>query len=191
MTTATKVYLDGAMGKQFGREWELFVQSPDEALRVIDANSPGVFSWVRTNMAIYAQYHVIVEYEDGRSEELSDDTYSVARKMTSIRFVPLTQGAGALGRIVVGAILIVGGVIFEQPWMINVGASLAIGGVIEMLSPRPSKGSSDKAGDNKTSYFFNGPTNTTGQGVPVQLIYGRVLAGSHAISAAITVDQVI
>ena len=65
-----------------------------------------------------------------------------------------------------------------------------MGGITELLSPRPKK-TDQSARQDGTSYFFDGPVNTTQQGVPVPLIYGRVLVGSQAISAKVTVDQLL
>jgi len=70
------------------------------------------------------------------------------------------------------------------------GASMLISGIAAMLAPKPQKQEQTERKD-KTSYFFDGPTNTTVQGVPVQLIYGRCLVGSHAISAKVSVDQLM
>ena len=67
-----------------------------------------------------------------------------------------------------------------------IGAALILGGVVELLSPRPKK--DDKADTN--SFYFDGPTNTEQQGSPVPLIYGRMLVGSHPISASISVDEI-
>lgn len=188
----TKVILEGQMGKQFGRVWELAVTSPGHALRMIEANRPGLFGWIRSNLEKYACYRVIVENEDGSKEHLNDDTVKLERKVKSIRFVPLASGAGAgVGQflqIVVGITLIVVGVIYGQPALIALGSALVLGGVAAMLAPKPD-GAKDK--ESKSSYYFDGPTNTSEQGVPVQLTYGRCLVGSHTISAAVTVDQLM
>lgn len=189
----TKVILEGPMGKAFGREWELMVNSPNEALRMIDANTPGVFLWIKTNLQKYSHYRVICEYEDGRVEHLNEDDYRLERKCKSIRFVPVVSGAGGgVFQAIIGIVLIVVGVIFEQPWMIAMGAGMLIGGVAAMLAPKP-KLNQDQQTERKdsTSYYFDGPANTTMQGVPVQLIYGKCLVGSHSISAAVTVDQLM
>lgn len=60
-----------------------------------------------------------------------------------------------------------------------------------MLTPKTSNNQQTSERKDKTSYYFDGPANTTMQGVPVQLIYGRALVGSHGISAALTIDQLM
>lgn len=190
----TKIILEGPMGKEFGREWELSVSSANEALHLIDANKPGVFVWIRNNLSKYARYRVVVEYVEGEFSNMDDDDYIISnRTPLSIRFVPLIEGAGSEFKTVVGVTLMIASfVVPGMQWAFNVGAVLAISGAIEMLAPVPKKRERDESARNdKTSYYFDGPANTSAQGVPVSLIYGRVLAGSHPISAAVTVDQMI
>ncbi len=189
----TKVILEGPMGKACGRTWAFDISSPSEALRMVDANRPGVFNWIRNNLKKYEAYRVVCRYEDGKTEELDQGSYTLMNKPVEIRFVPIVQGSGNAGRIILGAVLVIAGVWFQQPWLIQMGAGLIVGGVIGLLTPQPKLNSSDeKESKNKTSHFFDGPVNTTEQGVPVQLIYGEtVLVGSHAISAEVSIDQLM
>lgn len=191
----TSVVLDGALGKHFGRNWELCIGSPAEALRIIDANKPGIFTWIKQNLAKYGRYKVLCQYHDGREEALDTDSFGFERKLKSVRFVPIIEGASAGARFVVGAVLAVVG--YGSMFMGggpagsavgNMGIAMMMGSVIEMLTPRPTVDKNETV--NKTSHYFNGPVNTTQQGVPVPLIYGRVLVGSHAISANVTVNQI-
>lgn len=187
----TTVILEGAMGKAFGRKWELAVNSPNEALRLIEANRPGLFNWIREKLTKYGRYRVICECEDGRKVELDNDTYALQHKVKKIRFVPLTEGASAGVRFVIGAVLLVISYFFPvaAPYLAPMGVSLMVGSVIEMLTPKIQKDANSKT--DKTSHYFDGPVNTVNQGVPVPLIYGRsIRVGSHAISASVTVDQV-
>jgi predicted phage tail protein len=186
----TTIILDGPMGKHFGRKWELVVNSPNEALRMIDANKPGLFAWIKMNIQKYSRYKIICKFEDGREEHLIDEEYQFERKCKSIRFVPVVEGASGVFRAVLGIVMIVVGFVLQQPWLVNMGASMLISGIAAMLAPKPQKQEQTERKD-KTSYFFDGPTNTTVQGVPVQLIYGRCLVGSHAISAKVSVDQLM
>lgn len=189
----TKVILEGPMGKAFGKKWELQVNSPSEALRMIDANKPGVFAWIKANLQKYSHYRVVCEYEDGRVEHLAEGDYPLERKMKTIRFVPVISGAGGAFQAILGIVLIVVGcVVPGMQALIWVGAGMLIGGVAAMLAPKPNASSNDQSQSaNSTSYYFDGPANTTMQGVPVQLIYGTCLVGSHSISAAVTVDQMM
>lgn len=188
----TAVILEGPLGKAFGRKWNLLVESPNDALRMIDANRPGVFAWIRKNLEKYSRYRVICKYEDGRSEMLNTDGYAMNRKCVEIRFLPTIEGAGGgVFQTVVGVALLVYGIVTANPAVILQGVVMTIGGVAQMLSPKPKVGGSESEKKDRTSYFFDGPVNTTMQGVPVQVIYGKCLVGSHAISAAVTVDQLM
>ncbi|MFS1538224.1 MAG: phage tail tape measure protein [Candidatus Phlomobacter fragariae] len=72
------------------------------------------------------------------------------------------------------------------------GASMALGGIAQMLSPQPPGASIRQDADNKPSYAFGGAVNTTAQGNPVPLLYtlDRKEIGGAIISAGIyTKDQ--
>lgn len=194
----TKVYLEGVMGDQFGHEWELEIASPAEAIRLIDANSPGLLNWIRGNVRKYSHYQVVVEYQDGATEPLNDGTYLKDRVMASVRFVPVIAGSGKWTNAIVGAILIVVGYYVggqQGAGMMKMGASMMIGGVIQALTTRTSNArlSSDSARESKSlvSEGFDGPVNTVQQGTPIPLIYGRVMVGSQVISAGLVVDQLM
>jgi predicted phage tail protein len=84
----------------------------------------------------------------------------------------------------------------------GVGASLALGGVASLLTPVPrtagpgaagamASANSAKADNNDPrNSSFSSIQNTTRQGVPVPVIFGRRIVGSVVISGAIFVDQV-
>lgn len=194
----TKVILEGPLGKKFGREWMLEVSSVSEAFRLIDANKPGFFTWIRENLGTHPNYK-IVSKSGTKEEEVGVEGLQLSRKADSIIVVPLLAGAGdnAL-QIVAGVALIafagpIGASIgVASGTVAGVGFSLAVGGVIASLTKTPTNGIQEQQErKDKTSYYFNGPINTTLQGSPVQLIYGRCLVGSQVISAAVTIDQLL
>ena len=187
----TKVRLKGVMGKKFGEEWELAVSSPAEALRLIEANEPGVEAWIANNAETYAHYRVTVVYADDREEDLSDNDYPMLRNgLKEIIFEPIVQGASGIVRAIVGVVAMVAGFVFGNPYLFKFGAAMFMSGVVELLSPRPKTRNQDDSGSSE-SYYFNGPVNTQRQGNPVPLIYGkRVLVGSQPISASISIDEI-
>ena len=179
------------MGKHFGKSWDLAVSSPAEALRMIEANKPGLRAWIINNREKYDAYKVLCVYDDGREELLDDETFVLERhKLKQIRFTPVVSGASAVAKIVVGAVLIAANFLtgFNNPYLYKIGAALILGGIVEALSPRPKTKNQD--GENINTYYFDGPANTDEQGAAVPLIYGRVIAGSRPISASISVDEV-
>ena len=66
--------------------------------------------------------------------------------------------------------------------MSGVGMMMVAGQLIQMLSPQPDTGDAEERAEN---YLFSGAVNTTRQGGPVPLVYGRILTGSSTISASI------
>lgn len=61
---------------------------------------------------------------------------------------------------------------------------------MQLISPQMKGLSAKDSAENKPSYNFNGAVNTTAQGNPVPLGYGRMIIGSAVISAGIyAMDQ--
>lgn len=182
-----KVILKGEMGKLFGREWDLHVNTPVEALRLIDANVGGLFRWIRNNLNKYSAYKVLCEFPGGRKEFLDSDTLLAAFGAIKITFVPMISGAGAKAKIVLGVVLMIAS-IWLGPAVFSIGLSLTVGGVTQLLAPKPK---ANKAANTESSYYFNGAENVTDQGSPVQLIYGQCLVGSQVVSAGVTTAQLL
>lgn len=179
------------------------VASAAEAVRFLLANFPQL----EKHMA-EQHYRVSVGDYDLAEGELHDPA-----GQQQIRIVPVMAGAGAVGRIIAGVALIalasivtfgtVGGLFAAgalNSAVFGIGASLALGGVAQLLSPVPQitspasgpSGSStaETEFDPQKSYSFSGIQNTSSQGVPVPLIYGETIVGSVVISASIDTVQV-
>jgi predicted phage tail protein len=75
------------------------------------------------------------------------------------------------------------------PMMFGMGVSMAMGGVVQLLSPQQRGLSTRDSPDNGASYSFNGPVNTSAQGNPVPVLYGRMIVGSAVISAGIYAED--
>lgn len=117
-----------------------------------------------------------------------------------IRIAPVVAGAGGFARIAAGVALIAASFVFPgaaiagislAPVAFGIGASLALGGIAQLLTPtpRPPTGP-DSDSDPRKSYSFSGIQNTARQGVPIPVIYGEVITGSVVISAGIDVVQI-
>lgn len=194
----TKVILDGKFGEIVGqREWHLDCSSPAEALALIEANKPVIKNWIKKNIKQYSFCEVECESQAGNKESLTNDTYSMKRQCKTIRFMPIFTGSGGSNgglQAVLGVAMIVVGAIVScipggQPLggaIIAGGIGMFIGAICTMLMS-PSKDEDGK--DSGTSYFFNGAANTTQQGVPVPLVFGRCRVGSAVISSAIDVRE--
>lgn len=177
------IRLYGELGKRFGREFQLDVQSPAEAIRALRVIVPGFQAYLVEHAK--SAFKVFV----GGSNR-SDEVGAPCSDKEVIRIAPTVQGAGFVGRVILGAVLAIVGVVFQQPWLVGMGASMALGGVVQMLSPQQSSNSADaERPKNRPSYNFNGPVNSTAQGHPVPLCYGRMIVGSAVISAGIETRQ--
>lgn len=181
------IKLYGELGQKFGREFHLDVKSPAEAIRALCAVVPGFEKYLYEHAKDY--YKVFV---GGRNA--CDEIKNPCSDKEVIRIAPVIQGASAVGRIVVGAILIALSFTPLGPalgatglaMLQGMGASLVLGGVVELLTPVQKASKSADSSDSVASYNFNGPVNTTAQGNPVPLVYGEMIIGSAVISAGLT-----
>lgn len=185
------VYLDGAMGKHFGKHWKIHADTPRQALSIIDANHGGALCrWIKEKATRFANYRVLVTFKNGKRECLSDDTYLTAHDIKTVRFTPVTQGAGGNSgwlQVLVGAAMIA--VSFFVPggqFLLQAGIGLVLSGVTALLTPKQRT----TAGDKNTSHYFQGIGKNTMQGNPVPLIYGRCKVDGITLSQALEViDQ--
>jgi predicted phage tail protein len=201
-----EVKLYGSLAKFTGhRRLVAEINSAAEALRMLIANFPGLDRHMADR-----HYRVIVDNYDAALDEIH---HPVAG---TIQIIPVIGGAGGgVGRILLGAALIVGAfftggatigffgsTIGVGAALGGIGATLVLGGVAQLLTPTPQIGqysSATPGGFNTTenteldpqkSYSFSGIQNTSQQGSPVPLIYGEVFAGSVVISAGIDTDNI-
>ena len=191
MFRVIKVY--GKLAKHLGqRSFKAVVSTPAEAVRFLLANFPELRALMREG-----QYMVSVgrnPLELGTNPEL---LHYPSASFETIRIVPVVAGAGAVGRIILGVALVAlsfipGFAAWAGPTayalITGVGASLAIGGIAQLLTPTPKLGTSEN--DPRRSYSFSGIQNVSRQGVPVPVIYGEVFTGSVVISAGINTEEV-
>lgn len=191
----------GRLAKFLGRRtFRAEVASAAEAVRFLLANFPQVERHM-------ADQHYRVSL--GARALESDDLHEPAGG-SAVSIVPVIGGAGAVGRVIAGVALVAAAFVIGQPWLgplafsliTGVGASLALGGVAQLLTPVPRMAGAGAAiamgpmaktaddNDPRKNYSFSGIQNTTRQGVPVPIVFGEVIVGSIVISAGIDVDQV-
>ena len=74
----------------------------------------------------------------------------------------------------------------------TVGLSLVLGGIATAISPQPelSEIEDGKEAARLESFTFSNVVNTSRQGLPVPIAYGRVFVGSAVLSSGLDVDQV-
>lgn len=188
------VLLLGELGKKFGRKFQLDIKNPAEAVRALCVNFPELEKHLVDSDKRNIGYRVIV----GKSDQKVEDLHNPSGNQV-IKFVPVLMGAksGGVFGVIAGAILVAVGVAANyffpgnpvSPYLINAGVAMMIGGVIQMLTPLPKTPKDEDRPDNKPSYVFNGAVNTTAQGYPVPVGYGRMIVGSAVISAGIVAEE--
>lgn len=197
-----KVLLSGELAKRFGAEHILSVATPAEAVRALCANFPDFYNFVAASEARNVGYKVILD-----ADEMPGLDHLGLPFAKTMQIVPVIGGAksGLVG-IVLGAALIAAsfylpgaalfagapgalGTVSFASVAFGIGTSLVLGGVLGILSPQPKATAGGAEATNKPSYTFNGPVNTSAQGNPVPVGYGRMIVGSAVVSAGITADD--
>lgn len=197
------IILLGELGKRYGRKHVLDVKSPAEAVRALCANFKDFAPFVATSTERNVGYRVL-----NMREELTEDRLNEPASQR-ITIAPVVVGAnffkkifsGNVASILTGAALIAASILYPPLAAVTlfgtttlasvafgVGVSLALGGVAQMLAPQPK--STGPQEEQQPSYVFNGAVNTTAQGQPVPLGYGRMIVGSAVISAGVSVEDI-
>lgn len=183
------IRLYGALGARFGRVHRLAVSSAREAVKALCVLLPGFERELMTAHTRGVVYSVFLGRSSISAEQL---TYPAGRD--DIRIAPILQGskrAGAL-QTIIGAVLVVVGAIFYNyggQALMSLGYAMMAGGVVQMLVPQKGTTSTQDQADNTASYNFNGAVNTSAQGNPVPLGYGKMLVGSAVVSAGIFAED--
>lgn len=189
--------LHGALGRQFGRRHRLAVRSPAEAVRAMCANYPAFERELITSEQRGIGYRVFV----GRHAIDADELHTPAGA-AAIRIAPVVTGAKGGGKSILGGIALIGlsfvpglqGItLFGSTTLAgvigNIGFSMLLGGIAQMMSPTPKAQAPTERPENKPSTYFDGPVNTTAQGQPVPVGYGEMIIGSAVVSAGITAED--
>ena len=209
-----KVKLYGELGDKFGKEWNLDINSPSEAIRALDVNNVDFRSYMVNSESKGIAYKIVV----GKSYlEEKEELYNPSGRQ-EIKIIPVVLGAkkSGFGMILLGAVLImapmyapqifggaplaaaataaegftvIGGNIFSgmgatlAQASMKIGISLVLNGVASLLAPTPPK--PKERPEDIPSYGFDGPANTTRQGVPIPVCYGQLIVGGAIISSGI------
>jgi len=190
--------LYGELGEKYGKTFTMFVSSVREGISLLAANFKDFKQHLIDSDNHLAGYEV---WAGDYSLEGTTQDFSMSRAGSTVKIIPVVKGAGATGRIVLGAVMVIVGLVIMyvtwgtgSPWvapLIMTGIGLIAGGIAEKLSKKPNVDLADTAEvDSATSYLFSGPTNSTKQGRPVAIGYGKMIVGSNVISAAITTSDI-
>jgi predicted phage tail protein len=210
------VKLYGALRKFVGGQcrFELDVATPAEAIKCLCVNFPGLQQWL-----IDSEQHGMAFRATVGRERIHDDDMSAAVLPWSEREVfsiaPVVVGAGdGFGQIAAGIGLVLLAFIPGFGWaaataatattaataagftaiggaLFSLGATMILTGVAQLISPQPTMSPLERGKEaaRLESFSFSGIVNTSQQGLPVPIIYGRAFAGSAVISAGLDAVQ--
>jgi predicted phage tail protein len=187
-----QVKLLGELGRRFGRSYEFDAASPKEIMSALSYQLEGFREYMTNAHEEGMGFRLVDEDPEGMSYE------EVMMGCKRLIIAPIVSGAGAVGRILLGVALI--GVAILAPgagfaglafakvgagaaaglaaFAGNIGIALVLTGVAQLLSPSPkTPGDTEK----RDSFLFDNATETSNQGLPVPLLYGRFLAASPLV----------
>ena len=214
-----QIVLHGALAG-FGPSYQMDVSSPLEAVRALCSQLPGFrkamssgnFHVIKKNVfrdkETYLEQQSLSVILCDRHEihfvpviEGSSKGGGSTKIMIGVAIIAAAFTFGAGGMLLAGADMEVAMTVMSaQAFSIagfgvsmaqiaGFGAAMLLGGISQLLSATPKPTSSTSAYD--SSYLFNGVANTSEQGVPVPLVYGRFMSGSVVISASITSENLM
>lgn len=189
-----KVY--GALRKRLGQcRFEFDVNTPAQAIKALCVNFPGLDKWLVDSEQDGVGYRVAVSKEKVTEENIAPLLMPFSDKEV-FSITPVVAGAGRGGtQILIGAALIgasfipgIGGT-FVVSTLRTLGASLTLQGIATLISPQPGPPSIEEAVQLE-SFTFSNVVNTSRQGMPCPIAYGRLFVGSAVLSSGLDVDQV-
>ncbi|MGY0145275.1 tail assembly protein [Edwardsiella tarda] len=177
--------------QRFGRRFDLRVNTAAEGVRALCMQIPGL----RQRM-LQGHYQVRIAGSSVTPADMAQRLREPLPDGVVIHIIPRTAGAkrGGIFQIIAGVAMIA--VAWWNPagWlgasaitgMYAAGASMALGGVANMLAPQPSAPSMRAADNGKQSTYFSSLENMAAQGNPLPIPYGEMLIGSRRISQMIS-----
>lgn len=192
MERKTVIKLSGSMAQRFGRTHRRALTSASEVFRALSNTIDGFDAYLREARAKGLDF---VIFRDRRN--IGHEEFELPGPGDELRIIPVIRGSKRAGvfrallgtALVAAAIWMPGVSIAASNIMFPVGAAMAVGGVVQMLSPQVSGLRMRQEPDNKPSYAFGGPVNTTASGNPVPLLYGQREIGGAIISAGVYAED--
>lgn len=190
------------MARKFGAVHRYHVADLRELIRAMCSQVPGFKKYV-SNAHLNG---VRFAFFSGK-ENIGLQEFDMSSASTEFYMEPIIEGSkrGGMLQIVIGAVALVAayftaGASFTvlgvtastvTTALTGLGISMALGGVIQMLTPQPNYNiGASSSTDNKPNYAFGSPVNTVAMGYPVPVLYGQREIGGAIISAgSFTSDQ--
>ena len=185
MLKTIKLY--GVLGKKFGKEFHLAVESTREAVKALSVQVPGFEQFMLT---AHEQGLTFAVFQD--DENIGEDQIDFETGAKVIKIVPKVIGAGGNGvlQTILGAVMVVVGVVMlyipgAQPFaasVIGAGIGMMVGGIAQMMMPKMDEGDQNQDG-NRANKGFGGAVTTIAQGNPVPILYGQREVGGFIVNA--------
>jgi|TARA_Y100000015_G_scaffold30005_1_gene29406 predicted phage tail protein len=200
--------------------FEFDVATPAQAIKALCVNFPGLDGWLVDSEKNGVGYRLTVSKEQVTEDNAAPLLMPFSdREVFSITPVVAGAGRGG-GMILAGAALIAvaaisggaglfaggsmgfgvtaaGGTFASATFGVklaviagNLGIALTLGGIAQSLSPQPELNSTLDESAQLESFTFSNVVNTSRQGMPCPIAYGRLFVGSAVLSSGLDVDQV-
>jgi predicted phage tail protein len=185
----TSIKLSGPLARRFGRLHRRLLDSGsvNEAFAALKATIPGFTEEIRRLDLLGMRFAI---FRNKRNVGVGDFDLGGVKE---VRIIPVVGGSKRAGLLqtIIGTVIFVASFFIPgmQGWGQSLGASLALGGVIQMLSPQASGLKQSASPENMPSYAFGSAKNTTASGNPVPICIGRRRWGGMIISASIYAED--
>lgn len=191
----TIIKLSGPLIREFGREHrrQLDTGTIQEAFSALRNTLPGFKEAIQRLQNMGMRFAIFRNRRNVGKEEFA------AGGTREVRIVPVISGSKRAGlmQTIIGVAMIA--VAYLNPFgaltgpmvsgLYAAGASMALGGVVQMLSPQAQGLKQSAAPENLPSYAFGSARNTTASGNPVPICYGKRRWGGAIISASIYAED--
>ena len=182
-----KIRLYGILAKKFGKEFRLDVENTREAMRALSVQVPGFEHFM---LHAHEQGLEFAVFQD--KQNISETELDMSTSAKVIKVVPKVKGAGGAFQTIIGAVLVVVGIVVTGmsfgsagavgAALIGAGVGMMVGGIAMMLMPKIETQDQNQDG-NKANKGFGGAVTTIAQGNPVPVLYGQREVGGFIASA--------
>ena len=200
--------------------FEFDVATPAQAIKALCVNFPGLDKWLIDSEKDGVGYRVRIGKEVVKEEDMTPLVMPFSEKeVFTITPVVVgaggdRQGSG-FGQILFGAALVATAVVTGGTSLAfgatgfglasgvtattglslaiaagNIGVGLVLTGIAQAISPQPELNTTLDESVQLESFTFSNVVNTSRQGMPCPIAYGRVFVGSAVLSTGLDVDQV-
>ncbi|ECE6544843.1 tail assembly protein [Salmonella enterica subsp. enterica] len=192
-----KIRLYGDL-QRFGRRIDLSIATAAEGIRALAIQIPEFRQRMNNGW-----YQIRIAGEDVSEESVNARLHEPLPEGAVIHVVPRMAGAknGGMFQVVLGAVAIAasfvtagasmaawgaalgaGALTSSTSILFSLGVSMMLGGVAQMLAPKPDTPSMGQTDNGKQNTYFSSLDNMAAQGNPVPVLYGEMQIGSRVIS---------